>query len=126
MIIKLSEDIFNTSLILVIGEQELLHKIDESIEIQPNALWTCYVEKKKWTIWLREFNILDLDHELTHFMAGVWQYFGLEYYWKDEMMTYLRWYYLEKILKQIKYKDLTDYLKSKWKKTTPLKKIEKK
>jgi hypothetical protein len=47
MLIKLSEDIYNTSLILVIGEQELLHKVDPDIELAPNALGTCFVERKK-------------------------------------------------------------------------------
>jgi hypothetical protein len=67
------------------------------------------------TIWMKKFDYITLDHELTHFTAWVGQYLWLTYDYKDELLTYLRWWYLWQILKKLKFKDLSIKL-TKWKK----------
>jgi len=124
MIIQLSEPIYWTSLKLIIWELSLFEKLFPNLEIDWVASWYCYMDEWSWTIRIKKFDYITLDHELTHFTAGIWQYLGMEYNYKDELLTYLRWWYLWQILKKLKFKDLSVKLKE-WKKMKVLKEIEK-
>ena len=115
MIIQLSEPIYNTSLKVIIGELDLFSKLFPYVDIDDTAAWYCDMEDWVGTIWMKKFDYITLDHELTHFTAWVGQYLWLTYDYKDELLTYLRWWYLWQILKKLKFKDLSIKL-TKWKK----------
>lgn len=127
MIIQLSEPIYQTSLKVIIWELDLFSRLFPYIEIDDTAAWYCDMDDWRWTMRMKKFDYITLDHELTHFAAWVGQYLWMSYDYKDELLTYLRWWYLWQILKKLKFKDLSVKI-NKWKKaqTVYLKEIEKK
>lgn len=99
MILHITEWIYWTSLSIAIWDVSLLHELDDSIDITNPWLWTCLVEWWKWTIRIKNMDLDDLDHELSHFMEWIMEYLWMQPNWRSETLTYLRWYYLNQILR---------------------------
>lgn len=95
--VEIEEPIFQTSLKLIIWDLSIFANLFPELEFDSHADWYCMVKQWDWTIRMNEFDYITLDHELTHFMAWLGEYLWLDYSYQDELMTYLRWYYLTKL-----------------------------